>query len=54
MLALDDRVTATNTNVVNTHLTLVTSSQLELGLLRRHGKQVNISRGVLVERHRLQ
>ena len=43
MFALNDCVTAANTDIVNTYLTLMTSSKLELGLLRRHGQQVNVS-----------
>lgn len=43
MFALDDSVTAANTNIVNSYLTLMTTSKLELGLLRRHGQQVNVS-----------
>jgi hypothetical protein len=54
MLALDDSVTATHTDVIDTHLALVSAAQLELGLLRRHCEQVNVSGRVLVERHGLQ
>lgn len=54
MLAFDDSVTATNTDVVDSHLTLVSATQLELGLLGRHREQVNVPRRVLVQRHRLQ
>ena len=43
MFALDDSVTAANTNIVNSYLTLMTTSKLELGLLRCHGQQVNVS-----------
>lgn len=51
MLALNDSMTATNTNVVNTYLTLVSATQLELRLFGRHREQVNITRRVFVEGH---
>lgn len=54
LLAFDDSVTSTDTDIINSHLTLVASSEFELRLLRSHGQEMNVSRGVLVERHRLQ
>lgn len=54
LLALDDGMAATNTYVVDPNLTLVTPSKFELRLLGSDGEQVNISGGILVERHGLQ
>lgn len=53
-LALNDGVAATHTDVVDAHLAFMTATQLEFGLLVRYCQQVNVSRGVLVQRHRLQ
>ena len=54
LLALDDGVAATDTDVVDTHLTLMAAPQLELRLFWCHREQMDVSRGVLVERHRLE
>ena len=54
LLALDDGVEARHTDVVDSDLRLVASSELELRLLRSHCQQVHISRVVLVERHRFE
>ena len=53
LLALDDGVTPTDGDVVDTHLTLVATAEFELRLLRSDRKKMDISRGVLVQRHRL-
>lgn len=52
MLAFDDCMTSTHTNVINSDLTLMTSSEFELRLLRRYCKQMNVSWRVFIEGHR--
>lgn len=54
LLALDDCVAPTHGNIVDPHLTLVASTELELSLLWCHLEQVDVPRGILVERHGLQ
>ena len=54
LLALDDCVASTHGNIVDPHLTLVASTELELSLLWCHLEQVDVPRGVLVQRHGLQ
>lgn len=54
LLTLDDSMAPADTDVVDTHLTLVASSQLELRLFWRDRKQMNVSGGVLIQRHRFQ
>jgi len=51
--ALDDGVTSAHTDVIDSHLTLVTSTELELALGVGDCKQMNVSGRILVERHRL-
>ena len=53
-LALDDGVAPTYADVVDPYLRLVTPSQFELTLLVGDGQQVDVPRGVLVQRHGLQ
>ena len=53
-LAFNNGMAPTDRDVVYPNLTLVTTSKLELGLLWRHRKQMDVSRSVLVEGHRLQ
>ena len=48
LLALDDSMTATDTNVIDSHLALVAPAQLELRLLWSDGEQVDVSGGILV------
>lgn len=54
LLALNDSMATTNTDVVDSHLALMTSSKLELRLLWRDRKQMDVSGGVLVQRHRFE
>ena len=54
LLTLDDGVTPTNRDVVDSHLTLVASSKFELALIRGHGEQVDISGRVLIQWHGLE
>ena len=53
LLALDDRVASTDTDVVDTHLGFVATTKFELSLLRSHCQQMDVSTRVLVKRHRL-
>ena len=48
LLALDDSMTATDTNVIDSNLALVAPAQLELRLLWSDGEQVDVSGGILV------
>ena len=50
-LTLDDGVTSGNTDVVNSHLTLVASSQFELILLWSHCQKMDVSRCIFVKGH---
>ena len=43
-----------DTNIIDTHLTLMPTTKLELGLGWRNREQMHITRIVLVERHGLQ
>ena len=54
LLTLDDCMTATDTNIVDSDLALVAPAKLELRLLGSDCEQVDVSGGVLVEGHRLQ
>jgi hypothetical protein len=54
LLAFNDGVTSTYTDIVDTHLWFMTSTKFELSLFRSNGKQMDISRSILVERHWLQ
>lgn len=54
LFTLDNGVAPTHTDIVDSNLTLVSSSQLELSLLVRNRQQMDVSRCVLVQRHRLQ
>ena len=54
MLALDDGVTPTHTDVVDSHLAFVASSEFELRLVGGHCEQMDVTRSILVQRHRLQ
>ena len=42
-----------NADIVDSHLGFVTSTQLELSLLVGNSQQMDVSRGVFVQRHRL-
>ena len=42
LLALDDSVASTDTDIVDSHLGLMTTSKLEFGLIRSHRQQVDI------------
>lgn len=53
LLAFDDRVASAHTNIVDSHLGLMTTPKFELSLLRSHRQQVDIPRGILVQWHRL-
>ena len=53
-LALDDGMTSAHTDVVDSNLTLMTSTKLELALGVGNSEQMNVSGGVLVEWHGLQ
>jgi hypothetical protein len=53
LLALDDCVAPTHTDVVDSHLALMPSSKLELRLLGGNCEQMDVSGSVLVQRHRL-
>jgi hypothetical protein len=54
LLTLDDGVTPTDRDVIDSHLTLVASSKFEFALVRCHGEQVDVSGRVLVQRHGLE
>ena len=43
LFALDDCVASTDTDIVDTHLTFMTSTKFELTLLGSHSKQVDVS-----------
>jgi len=53
LLALDDSVAPAHTDVIDAHLTLMTTAQLELRLFRCDCQKMDVSGGVLVEGHRL-
>ena len=53
LFALDDSVAPTHTDVVDPDLRLVAPSQLEFTLIVGDREQVDVPRGVLVQRHRL-
>lgn len=53
MFAFDDCVTSANTDVINSYLTLVSSTKFELRLFWSHRQQMNVSRSIFVKRHRL-
>ena len=54
MLTLDNGVTSTDTNIVDSHLGLVSSSELEFVLVRGNNQQMDVSGRVLVEWHGLE
>ena len=43
-----------NTDIVDPHLRFVATTEFELVLIRRHCQQMNVSRSILVKRHRLE
>lgn len=53
LLALDDCVASTDTDIVDTHLGFVATTKFKLSLLRSHCQQMDVSARVLVKRHRL-
>ena len=54
LLALDDGMAPAHTDVIDPHLRLVAPTKLELGLLVGYGQQVDVSRGIFIQRHGLQ
>lgn len=54
LLALNDSVTPTHADVVDTNLTFMSTPELELWLLWSHSQKMNISRSILVKGHRFQ
>lgn len=53
LFALDDCMTSTNTDIIDSYLTFMTSSKLELSLLWSNSEQMNVSRSIFVKRHTL-
>jgi len=53
-LTLNNGVAPTHTDVVNSHLTFVAATKLELALLRSNSEQMDIPGRILVERHGLE
>lgn len=47
-------MTSTDTNVINSHLTLMASAKLKFRLFRSDRQKMDVSRGVLVQRHGLE
>ena len=52
LLALDDGMTSRNGNVIDAHLRLMPSSELELTLFGSNCQKMDVSGGVFVEGHR--
>ena len=52
VLTFNDCVTSAHTDIINSDLTLMTSTKLELRLLWRYRQKMDVSRSVLVKRHR--
>ena len=51
LLALDDSVASTDTDIIDSDLGLMTTSKFEFSLLRSHCQQMDIPRSILIERH---
>jgi len=54
LVALDYRVASAHRDVIDPHFTLVPSSKFKFRLLVSHCEHMDVSRSVLVERHRLE
>jgi hypothetical protein len=51
LLALDDSVASTDTNIIDSNLGLMSTSKFKFGLLRSHRQQMDIPRSILIQRH---
>jgi len=51
LLALDDSVASTDTNIIDSNLGLMTTSKFKFSLLRSYRQQMDIPRSILVQRH---
>lgn len=51
LLAFDDSVASTDTNIIDSNLGLMTTSKFKFCLLRSHRQQMDIPRSILVQRH---